>query len=147
MDGHSRHLNSICREDRLKAQIHPEDLPRVDPHFSLENHLMGSENFYQFRFLTKTKEVIWVEQITYPILKYDIPVFQHIFIDITIQKSMEAEKKVLQGMLPICAQCKKIRDSRGNYIQMEHYIKNHSQANFTHELCPDCVDEMLKDFD
>ncbi|UYP44169.1 hypothetical protein NEF87_000454 [Candidatus Lokiarchaeum ossiferum] len=134
-------------EERLKAQIHPDDLPKVISHFSLENHLVGSENFYQFRFLTKAKEVIWVEQITYPIVNYDIPVFQHIFIDITKQKTMEAEKKVLQGMLPICAQCKKIRDDQGYYIQLEHYIKEHSEANFTHGICPDCMEEMLKEIE
>ncbi|WP_371804769.1 PAS domain-containing protein [Candidatus Lokiarchaeum ossiferum] len=134
-------------EDRLKAQIHPEDLLKVESQFTLEKHLEGSENFYQFRFITKAKEVIWVEQITYPIVNYDIPVFQHIFIDITRQKTMEAEQKVLRGMLPICAQCKKIRDDQGYYIQLEHYIKEHSEANFTHGICPECMEELLKEIE
>jgi len=49
-----------------------------------------------------------------------------------------AEVKTLSGMLPICASCKKIRDDKGYWNQIEIYIKNHSEAEFTHSICPDC---------
>jgi len=50
-----------------------------------------------------------------------------------------AEVKVLSGLLPICAQCKKIRTSGGEWQEMEHYLHDHSEARFTHGLCPTCI--------
>ena len=46
--------------------------------------------------------------------------------------------KVLQGLLPICASCKKIRDEAGSWNVMEGYISDHSEAEFSHGICPDC---------
>jgi PAS domain S-box-containing protein len=70
--------------------------------------------------------------------------------DITERKKIEREKeqylqealvklKVLGGMLPICASCKKIRDDQGYWNQIESYIRDHSQAEFSHSLCPHCA--------
>lgn len=53
--------------------------------------------------------------------------------------------KSLSGMLPICANCKKIRDDQGYYQQIEHYITEHSEAEFTHGICPDCAKELYPD--
>jgi len=53
-------------------------------------------------------------------------------------KEALAEVKVLSGMLPICASCKKIRDDKGYWNQIEIYIKDHSDAEFTHSICPEC---------
>ena len=47
--------------------------------------------------------------------------------------------KTLKGMLPICASCKKIRDDKGYWNQIEEYIGSHTEAEFTHGLCPDCA--------
>ncbi|MGH7973782.1 MAG: PAS domain-containing protein, partial [Limisphaerales bacterium] len=49
-----------------------------------------------------------------------------------------AEVKTLSGLLPICAHCKKIRDDQGYWSQIELYVRQHSNANFTHSICPDC---------
>jgi transcriptional regulator with GAF, ATPase, and Fis domain len=49
--------------------------------------------------------------------------------------------KTLQGMLPICAHCKKIRDDQDNWQPMEVYISQHSAAKFSHGVCPDCLKE------
>lgn len=49
-----------------------------------------------------------------------------------------SEVKVMSGLLPICAACKKIRDGEGQWHQMESYVRSHSQAEFSHGLCPDC---------
>ncbi len=46
--------------------------------------------------------------------------------------------KTLSGLLPICASCKKIRDDQGYWHQVEVYMRDHSEAKFTHGLCPDC---------
>ncbi|MDM8556421.1 response regulator [Desulfococcaceae bacterium HSG7] len=50
--------------------------------------------------------------------------------------------KTLNGLLPICASCKKIRDDKGYWNQVEHYIMDHSDADFTHSICPECVKEL-----
>jgi PleD family two-component response regulator len=52
------------------------------------------------------------------------------------------EVKKLSGLLPICANCKKIRDDQGYWHQVEHYIKERSDADFTHALCPSCMTEL-----
>lgn len=58
--------------------------------------------------------------------------------DLTLEKEAEEEIKTLQGILPICASCKKIRDDQGYWGQIEKYISDHSEAVFSHGLCPDC---------
>jgi GAF domain-containing protein len=50
--------------------------------------------------------------------------------------------KVLSGMLPICAACKRVRDDQGYWAQIESYIAARSQAEFTHGICPDCETEL-----
>jgi len=67
----------------------------------------------------------------------------------TILKLQQAldEVKVLRGILPICASCKKIRDDKGYWKQIESYIKDHSEAEFSHGICPDCAKKLYPDFD
>jgi len=52
------------------------------------------------------------------------------------------EVKTLTGLLPICSHCKQIRDDRGLWLRIERYIEEHSDATFTHGLCPACVEEL-----
>jgi hypothetical protein len=49
------------------------------------------------------------------------------------------EVKQLRGMLPICSSCKRIRNDEGSWEQIEQYVRSHSDAEFTHGLCPECV--------
>jgi PAS domain S-box-containing protein len=83
------------------------------------------------------------------------------FRDITERKRAEEERekligelqealtsvKQLSGMLPICASCKKIRDDQGYWTQIEAYIRDHSEAEFSHGICPDCMKKLYPDFD
>ncbi len=80
-------------------------------------------------------------------------------LDITERKQIENEKenlieklhdalsqvKQLSGFLPICASCKKIRDDNGYWNQIESYIKEHSEAEFSHSICPDCAKKLYPD--
>jgi DNA-binding response OmpR family regulator len=52
--------------------------------------------------------------------------------------------KLLQGLLPICSYCKKIRDDRNYWRQVETYITDHSEAQFSHGICPDCYENIVK---
>ena len=53
--------------------------------------------------------------------------------------------KTLSGMLPICSNCKKIRDDEGYWNEIESYINKHSEAEFTHSICPKCVKKLYPD--
>ncbi len=53
-----------------------------------------------------------------------------------------AQMKILGGLIPICANCKKIRDDRGYWNQLEKYLKEHSEAEFTHGICPECKEKL-----
>ncbi|MBN1662522.1 MAG: PAS domain S-box protein [Deltaproteobacteria bacterium] len=82
------------------------------------------------------------------------------FVDISKRKEIEADReklikklqdaldkiKVLRGIIPICASCKKIRDDKGYWNQIERYIKEHSDADFSHSICPDCAKKLYPDF-
>jgi K+-sensing histidine kinase KdpD len=57
-----------------------------------------------------------------------------------------AQVKRLSGLLSICASCKKIRDNQGEWLQMEVYIRDHSEANFSHGLCPECAQKLYPEY-
>ena len=57
-----------------------------------------------------------------------------------------AKVRTLTGMLPICSSCKKIRDDKGYWNQIESYISEHSKAEFSHGICPECAKELYPDF-
>ena len=57
------------------------------------------------------------------------------------------EIKHLKGIIPICSACKKIRDDEGFWHQVDSYIRDHSEAEFTHGICPDCLEKLYMDFD
>ncbi len=67
----------------------------------------------------------------------------------SVEKLENALAKVttLKGLLPICASCKKIRDDKGYWNQIESYLHEHSDAEFSHGLCPECIKKMYGDQD
>lgn len=56
------------------------------------------------------------------------------------------EVKILSGFLPICASCKKIRDDKGYWNQIETFIREHSEAEFSHSICPECAQKLYPEF-
>ncbi|NCD33005.1 MAG: hypothetical protein EOL87_06235 [Spartobacteria bacterium] len=75
------------------------------------------------------------------------------FIILTVQRvefdlsTAVDEIKILQGLISICSSCKKIRDDRGGWKQIEIYIRDHSEAEFSHGICPDCAKKLYPDMD
>jgi len=55
-----------------------------------------------------------------------------------LEKALK-ENKTLRGLIPICSNCKKIRDDDGYWHQVEVYLRDHSDADFSHSICPDCI--------
>jgi PAS domain S-box-containing protein len=88
------------------------------------------------------------------------PYYTGIIRDISERKQIEEERnqlikslqdslakiKTLSGMLPICASCKKIRDDKGYWNKIETYIRIHSEAEFSHGICPECAKTLYPDF-
>jgi sigma-B regulation protein RsbU (phosphoserine phosphatase) len=62
-----------------------------------------------------------------------------------LQDALDNIKK-LSGLLPICSSCKKIRDDKGYWNQIEQYIAEHSEAEFSHGICPDCVRKLYPQY-
>lgn len=56
------------------------------------------------------------------------------------------EIKTLRGIIPICSSCKKIRDDKENWNQIEMYIKEHSEADFSHGICPECAEKLYPEY-
>ena len=61
--------------------------------------------------------------------------------NLSLQAALQQVKQ-LEGILPICVHCKKIRSSEGSWTQMEEYIQERSQAEFSHGMCPDCYRQL-----
>jgi hypothetical protein len=64
--------------------------------------------------------------------------------EIGLRRGLEeamSQVKTLQGYLPICAHCKSVRNDEGYWQQVEVYVREHSEAEFTHGICPDCLKE------
>jgi len=60
----------------------------------------------------------------------------------TVINSLRNEVKTLQGLLPICASCKKIRDDEGYWSEVDKYISDRSEIKFSHSICPDCLKDL-----
>jgi hypothetical protein len=61
-------------------------------------------------------------------------------------RSQTRHVKVLKGLIPICSNCKQVRDDKGYWSQVETYISNHSEADFSHGICPDCMEKLYPDY-
>ena len=63
----------------------------------------------------------------------------------TLLRETQARVKHLEGIIPICMYCKKIRDDQASWQQMEQYISEHSEALFSHSICPECHEKVKAD--
>ena len=121
----------------------------------------GKEWRGEFHNKKKNGELYWESASISPIRDPAGRITHYLAVkeDITARKQTEAERdqlikdlqdalanvKSLSGLLPICAGCKKIRDDKGYWSQVENYIQKHSDATFTHGLCPDCIKKLYPD--
>jgi PAS domain S-box-containing protein len=120
------------------------------------------------RYVSRDEVFFRKDGTTFPISVISAPIFDGTniigsvvtFRDITEQKKVENEKeqlfsdlqesfakvKLLSGLIPICASCKKIRDDKGYWNQIESYIKDRSEAEFSHGICPDCAEKLYGEY-
>ena len=93
--------------------------------------------------------VLILDQLT---LRQDIeryPAMAFELMRMLSQRIRGIEKTIVDaigGLLPICAHCKKIREEDGSWVSIEKYISDHSEAEFSHGLCPDCVTQLYPQY-
>lgn len=144
-----------CYENRPGKSCHTEDCPLT--------RIVGGDEEYTcepkkerdgvlHHFIVTAKPLFDENKKTIGVIEY--------FQDITERKKAEEvkselienleeslrEANVLSGFLPICASCKKIRDDKGYWNQIELYISQHSHAEFTHGICPDCLHKLYPQY-
>jgi len=103
------------------------------------------QSVVEYRILNKDGQERWLRDHIRPLRDASNCKLFGAVRDITDQKRAEAEIKSLKGILPICASCKKIRNDSGYWQRVEEYIHEHSEAEFTHGLCPDCLETFYSD--
>ena len=116
-------------------------------------------NYFNFRHRLADMTIRDVEVFTGPVTVGGKPLLCSIIHDISERKVIEQERehliaelrkalkevKTLRGFLPICASCKKVRDDRGYWNQIETYLRDHSEAEFSHSICPECARRLYPD--
>lgn len=138
---------------------HPDDREAVSESV---NQAIEAGRSYEFeaRLITANGKQRWVRALGQPIMNAGKCVrLSGTFQDITDRKQVEQEKdklfsdlqavmqevKQLSGLLPICSHCKKIRDDKGYWNQIESYIQDHSEATFSHGICKECAKQHYPD--
>lgn len=135
------------------TNIHPDDVGKVKEAYE-ELFKTKKRLDVEYRIQRKDGEWIWLHDRAVSTYERDGVIYADgVFSDITERKLIEEERarliidledalarvKTLSGLLPICASCKKIRDDKGYWKQIETYIQEHSEAEFTHGICPECM--------
>lgn len=127
----------------------------------MEKAKSEKRNYFDFRHRLADGTIREVEVYSGPITIGGRSMLCSIVHDVSARKAVEREKeslieklqkalsevKTLRGFLPICASCKKIRDDKGYWNQIETYIREHSEAEFSHGLCPECARRLYPDLD
>jgi PAS domain S-box-containing protein len=143
--------------------VHPEDKQRVME--AAQAHIDGKTRQYicEHRMVHKDGSIRWIFCRGLATRDADGEAIRMFGtdMDITDRKTIEIERdklvqelrdaltriKQLSGLLPICSVCKKIRDENGQWHQLENFIHEHSEADFSHGLCPDCYRESMDKLD
>jgi PAS domain S-box-containing protein len=142
-----------------RARVHPDDLPAADA--AMTTHWRGETDAFSFEHRIRLQDGSWLWVLTRGrIVARDergrplrVAGIQR---DVSERKRADAERdaliaqlqkaladvRTLSGLLPICFQCKQIRDDRGEWRQLEEYLEERSEAQFTHGLCRECASRL-----
>lgn len=119
----------------------------------MQNAKSEKRKYFLFQHRLRNGDIRDVEVYSSPVIINGKNILYSVIHDITERNRREKEReklindlesalaeiKTLKGILPICASCKKIRDDEGYWNQIESYIRDHSEAEFTHGICPECA--------
>ena len=163
-----RHYYQNKAFDQLFGDIgeHPPDTVYVEKKVGEEvfqRIMSGGQWKGEIQMYAKDKRILDIDLRAYANMNEDGNIMSIVGIhtDITERKRSEAEReqlirdlqramteiKTLGGLVPICSSCKKIRDDGGYWNQLEAYLQQHSYAEFTHSICPECEKKLYPDED
>jgi PAS domain S-box-containing protein len=154
----------------VMKMVYPEDKTKTIHRIKERRTGVRSTKSFETRLITKNQTPVSFEVFIisaeglYSPAKSGLGTFlgtQGIARDITERKQAEKERerlifqlqealdniKTLKGLLPICANCKNIRDDKGYWNQIEAYIRDRSDAEFSHSICPDCTKKLYPDLE
>ena len=140
--------------------VHPDYKALVQQRGQKRQREKETTDRYEFKIITKDGTEKWVDLTGASMLIGVQPAGVVSLADITDRKRNEekmeqlvlelqealAKVKLLSGLLPICAWCKKIRNDEGYWEQIEKYISKHSEADFSHSICPECTEKQYSEF-
>ncbi len=140
--------------------IHPDDRLRIAAQLGHPDRV-GQPLEERYRLQRPDGSVAWVRTNAVPLIDPDgtLTGYAGFSIDITatvdataaLQRAHDeltaslAALRTLRGLIPICATCKRIRDDDGAWNRLEEYISAHTDAEFSHGICPECLDRALSD--
>ncbi|MGV8057926.1 MAG: PAS domain S-box protein [Smithellaceae bacterium] len=145
--------------EQMKIQeinvLSPEDVSK-----ELERARTKKQIHFEFKHRRADGSIRDVEVYSSNIKEEGKDILHSIIHDITNRKQAEEERsrlilelrealsqvKMLSGLIPICASCKKIRNDTGYWEQIESYIRDHSEAEFSHSFCPECAKRLYPEF-
>ena len=146
--------------NRFWAMVHPDDVARLYNEDVTAN--TGNEYFVsEIRLFLPSGNERWIQLSSKPTSKKkgSSVIWNGYIIDITDRKNIEIERdklvkslevaleeiNTLQGIIPICSYCHAIRNDEGAWDQMEAYISRHTEATFSHGICPKCIGKARAD--
>lgn len=151
----------IDQQELFWSMIHPADIERMKTEDRTINP-MKTKFQIEIRIIDSSGEIKWIQLASMPSdEKLDgQTIWSGVALDITRRKQVEmdrdrlimelqkalAEIKTLKGILPICSICKKIRDDAGNWQPVEKYVTERTNADFSHGLCPECLQAHYPEF-
>jgi hypothetical protein len=120
----ARLIEAIARFDKTYSNDYPFGARAATLHQIKDAHSRYEGFGKTGEFTLSTKKKGWI-----------------VFLQVTVDQLEKAlsEVKTLKGMVPICSFCKKIRNDKGYWDQVEVYVRNHAEADFSHSICPDCL--------
>jgi len=149
-----RRMEEECGNQWVEG-VHPQDLQRClatyreafarrEP-FEMEYRLLRRDGAYRW-ILDRGSAFFGADHEFQGYIGSCIDVTDRIEAQRALDEARDRELASLRGMLPICMQCKKIQRGDGGWAQLELYIREHSHADFTHVLCPECFEAYEKRF-
>ncbi|MBN2441788.1 MAG: DUF3365 domain-containing protein [Spirochaetales bacterium] len=111
----------------------------------VQNRIMGTGSYFVWQLIVYI--LLWIIGIFGIIFTYRLAQKEYKQRSELIQELQHTikEVKTLKGFIPICASCKKVRNDAGYWNQIEQYIEEHSDIEFSHGICPDCMKRLYPD--
>lgn len=140
----------------ISTVIHPDDREMVASINHGRQNGLHVPSQYEFRGVRKDGTLVSIEVSASRTIYHGQHVSLAYLRDITERKQIEEDRKrlivelqdalskvkTLSGLLPICASCKKVRNDKGDWEQIESYLRDRSEANFSHGICPECAQKL-----